>query len=582
MINNKKIRSIKVTNPQLTGKNNPMADMNFATINEKTRLRILNEVGLTVTQLLDLDKILEYIQRVLREKLGIARSLIYLWDDDEHNYVLSSYYGIDLVAISEINERRKKDLDLVRQIAVTRKTILLANLVDDTRFSDQIRNKFKNHFYFGFPLLSRNTVIGVIELISPSLVKFDKEMIYFLETLGQEMGIAIDNATLVASSRKHQDDVLTLYQLGIKISSSLILSEVLDAVAESARTLLKSDLGIIGLYRESCQEIKIWSVNGVGGEALDGLTFFTDQDGLGKALLEGEVVTESDFRVDEAQSLYQVDFQDFNAYLAIPLHLGDKFLGAIGVLSKKRRHFSENDIQLLKQLGYHVFVSIENARLHQQLRYTATLEEQNRLARELHDNLAQAMGYIKIKAIMANDMVTRQDLEKSKEHLNELIKTTSVLYTDIREAIFNLRNTDSHQENFIYALQEYLDEYELHYGVDVRVSVDDNSSLEFPPEVANQLFRIIQEALSNVRKHACAQRVWIKCWQEQSNIFISIEDDGSGFDLQRISGDKKSKQSFGIQIMEERTHQIHGKFSIKSEPGSGTKIELKIPSVYIR
>lgn len=559
-----------------------MADMNFATINEKTRLRILNEVGLTVTQLLDLDKILEYIQRVLREKLGIARSLIYLWDDDEHNYVLSSYYGIDLVAISEINERRKKDLDLVRQIAVTRKTILLANLVDDTRFSDQIRNKFKNHFYFGFPLLSRNTVIGVIELISPSLVKFDKEMIYFLETLGQEMGIAIDNATLVASSRKHQDDVLTLYQLGIKISSSLILSEVLDAVAESARTLLKSDLGIIGLYRESCQEIKIWSVNGVGGEALDGLTFFTDQDGLGKALLEGEVVTESDFRVDEAQSLYQVDFQDFNAYLAIPLHLGDKFLGAIGVLSKKRRHFSENDIQLLKQLGYHVFVSIENARLHQQLRYTATLEEQNRLARELHDNLAQAMGYIKIKAIMANDMVTRQDLEKSKEHLNELIKTTSVLYTDIREAIFNLRNTDSHQENFIYALQEYLDEYELHYGVDVRVSVDDNSSLEFPPEVANQLFRIIQEALSNVRKHACAQRVWIKCWQEQSNIFISIEDDGSGFDLQRISGDKKSKQSFGIQIMEERTHQIHGKFSIKSEPGSGTKIELKIPSVYIR
>lgn len=582
MINNKKIRSIKVTNPQLTGKNNPMADMNFATINEKTRLRILNEVGLTVTQLLDLNKILEYIQRVLREKFGIARSLIYLWDDDEHNYVLSSYYGIDPVAISEINERRKKDLDLVRQIAVTRKTILLANIVEDTRFSDQIRNKFKSNFYFGFPLLSRNTVIGVIELISPSLGKFDKEMIYFLETLGQEMGIAIDNATLVASSRKHQDDVLTLYQLGIKISSSLILSEVLDAVAESARTLLKSDLGIIGLYRESCQEIKIWSVNGVGGEALDGLTFFTDQDGLGKALLEGEVVTESDFRVNEAQSLYQVDFQDFNAYLAIPLHLGDKFLGAIGVLSKKRRQFSENDIQLLKQLGYHVFVSIENARLHQQLRYTATLEEQNRLARELHDNLAQAMGYIKIKAIMANDMVTRQDLEKSKEHLNELIKTTSVLYTDIREAIFNLRNTDSHQENFIYALQEYLDEYELHYGVDVRVSVDDNSSLEFPPEVANQLFRIVQEALSNVRKHACAQRVWIKCWQEQSNIFISIEDDGSGFDLQRISGDNKSKQSFGIQIMEERTHQIHGKFSIKSEPGLGTKIELKIPSVYIR
>jgi signal transduction histidine kinase len=99
--------------------------------------------------------------------------------------------------------------------------------------------------------------------------------------------------------------------------------------------------------------------------------------------------------------------------------------------------------------------------------------------------------------------------------------------------------------------------------------------------VANQLIRIIQEALSNVRRHACAHRVWIQCWQDGGDINISIEDDGSGFDPSEITEGEGSKQRYGLQIMQERVNYIHGKLNIDSQPGKGTRVLIQVPSVFI-
>jgi signal transduction histidine kinase len=551
---------------------------------EKNRLEILNEVGLAVTQMLDLDQILRYTENVLVKRLGITESLIYLKNGETENYQLWHSYGIEDRMTQEIELNRQAGMDFVKDIADSRKAMFVPKINKDKRFNLEMRKKYVDHYYFGFPLISRTMVIGVIELISPSLPTYESENIYFLENLGREIGVAIDNASLVAKAKKQQDDAMTLYQLGTRISSSLILSEVLEAVADSAKSLLKTEIGVVGLFQESCQNIKIWSASGEDAKKLEGLTINLDKNSFGSKLFAGETISGSFNQHNKHPSFSKekIDIQEFDSFLAIPLHLGELFLGIIGVISRKSRNFNESDTQLLKQLGYQVFVAIENARLHQQLRYGAALEEQNRLAREFHDNLAQAMGYIKIKSIMAHDMLIKEDIEKARSHLDELINTTSVLYTDIREAIFNLRNTDSDQGDFFSALQEYLMEYQQYYGLDVRFTMDDSSSLEFSPEVANQLMRIVQEALSNVRRHACAQKVWIHCWQDQGEIKISIEDDGSGFDPQEISTRETSKQSYGLQIMRERVQYINGELKIDSAPGKGTKILIQIPSVYIR
>jgi signal transduction histidine kinase len=547
------------------------------------RLAILNEVGLAVTQLLDLQEILNFTVDILVNKLGIAECMIYLWNQDEDRYQLKHFFGISVGLTKKIEERRLSGFDLVQKIAEDCKAIFIPKLGEDHRFENEIRGKYFEYSYIGFPLISRKMVIGVIELITPTIQEHNEDDLSFFKTLGRSIGVAIDNSLLVNQIKKQKNEAVSLFHLSTKISASLILKEVLEAVAESAKTLLNTDIGMVGLYQESCQDVKIWSAFGENASKFEGLLIKIEENGPGRSLVNGDVFIGHIDQRDAAHlhSINTLELDQISSYLAVPLHLGDIFVGVIEVMNQKPREFRQSDIQLVKQLGYHVIVSIENARLHQQLRYGATLEEQNRLARELHDHLAQAMGYIKIKAIMTNELLVKNDIFKAQEHLKELINTTSVLYTDIREAIFNLRNTDSDKGNFLVVLQSYLTEYEQNYGLDIRLNIDDKTTIEFSSEVANQLLRIIQEALSNVRRHACAQRVWIKCWQDGGEINISIEDDGTGFDPAGINEGNESQQRYGLQIMQERVNYIKGKFSIDSQPGQGTRVLIKVPSIYI-
>jgi signal transduction histidine kinase len=551
---------------------------------EYSKLAILNEVGLALSQLLDLQEILNLTIDVLVNKLGIAECLIYLWNNENDRYDLMQQHGVTENTTKNIEERRLSGFDLVKQIADTRNAEYVQFLGDDARFSMNIREKYKEDSYIGFPLVSRNLVIGVIELISPALDGNNENDLSFFKTLGRSIGVAIDNAILVTQIQKQKNDAVTLFKLGSKITSSLSLKEVLFEIADVARTITNTDIGMVGLFQESCNDIRIWSASGEDAEKLEGLTINIAEDSPGNCFLHKKefIGINQNGDVLHLHNLKTLNNGMINSYLAVPLHIGDRFVGIIEVMDHAVRKFNHNDVILLSQLASHVFVAVEDAHLHEQLRYGATLEEQNRLARELHDHLAQAMGFIKIKAVMAKDQIGNGNLQKANDHVEELISTTSVLYTDLREAIFNLRNTGTDQGNFLKQLQDYLHEYEQYYGLEVRLSVDDHTTTEFTSEVSNQLMRIIQEALSNVRRHACANHVWIKFEQVGGEISISIEDDGSGFNPTEIVGEEKSNQSFGLQIIRERVQYIDGKFVIQSEPGKGTKVCIQIPSVIFR
>lgn len=551
---------------------------------ELSKMEILHEVGLAITQLLDLEKILEFSVDILVNKLGMEECLFYLWNEEEERFILRHQYGVKKKIQKRIDERRKSGLDFVKNIAETRKAIYIPNLGEDDRFTGDIQLYNANYFYLGVPLISRNLVIGVLEIMSPKAENHSGIDLAFFTTLGRSIAIAIDNALLVAEIQNQKQIATSLFQLSTNITSVLSLKEVLGEIANVARLIMNADIGMVGLYQQSCNEIKILATAGDGAAKLDGLTINVSEDLPGHCLFQKKEFKFPSKEKVKIQLHNDKTLQDYEiqSYLAVPLHHGESFIGLVEIMDRKQRKFSTNDVLLLKQLGYHIFVAVEDARLHEQLRYGATLEEQNRLARELHDHLAQAMGFIKIKAIMVKEQLSLGNQDKATNHLDEMINTTSVLYTDLREAIFNLRNTEAEQGNFLLQLQSYLQEYEQYYGLEVRLSVDDRATTEFSAEVANQLMRIIQEALSNVRRHACAQHVWIRFQQLGGEIEICIEDDGNGFDTDAIRKDGTATQSFGLQIMEERISYIDGKMNIVSQPGKGTKVCLKIPSVFIR
>jgi signal transduction histidine kinase len=263
------------------------------------------------------------------------------------------------------------------------------------------------------------------------------------------------------------------------------------------------------------------------------------------------------------------------SFLAVPLQRGGRFLGLVEVMMRQRRRLVQGDAQLLMRLAHHVVVAIENAQLYRQLRYLAALEERDRLARELHDHLAQALGYLNVKASITDDLLSGGRIDDAQESLLELKKVTKVVYTDVREAIFNLRTAVSSRAGLLPTLQDYLAEYRAHYGVDARLAIGDEDSPEFSPEVASQLLRIIQEALTNVRKHAGASRVWVRCSQNGNQVCISVEDDGRGFDPAQVA--EGGRQCFGLQIMRERAESVGGSLGLDSQPGQGTRVVVRVP-----
>jgi len=191
------------------------------------------------------------------------------------------------------------------------------------------------------------------------------------------------------------------------------------------------------------------------------------------------------------------------------------------------------------------------------------------------DRLAQALGYINIKASIIDQLLKNDDQTQAISSIYELKRVATDTYADVRETIFNLRTKVSGGADFLPALREYLTEYETQYGIKTRIKVRPKTAANFSNEIGMQLIRIIQEALSNVRKHAQAGQVTIEFAQDEDQSKVTIVDDGLGFDVNRLQQDRPL--SFGLDIMQERAESVGGSLEIISTPGRGTRVIIHIP-----
>lgn len=556
-----------------------LKDSHAEMVLREQELAILNEMSLAANQMPDLQEIMDFALDTVVNKLGMANGLIFLWDEAAGRYTLQASYGLSAAQIEEIDRRRQSGLDITRGVVESGKELFVVRMISDSRFHG-IWDHLENRSYVNFPLMSRGTVVGVMALISPVSHFITPRKVDFLKAVGREIGVAIDNAILLADTQRREQEALTLYELGTNMSASLALSEVLNVVANAARELLNTDIGLVGLYDEEHQEIVMKAAAGIQANILKGMRIPVDAGSPGNALVQGEPIMVEINNTDPPIRHFErwITGEQISSSLTVPLERGERLLGLIEVMTRQPRHFLQRDAQLLMRLAHHVVVSIENAQLYRQLRYLAALEERDRLAREMHDHLAQALGYLNVKSSITSDQLSNGQIEQTQEGLLELKKIAKLIYTDVRESIFNLRTTVSQHKSMLQTLQEYLLEYRTHYGLDVRLSLEHEDTIEFIPEVASQILRIIQEALTNVRKHADADYVWICCEEEGDRICIRIEDNGRGFYPTQIAED--GLQHYGLQIMRERAESVGGTLELDSRPGQGTCVILRVPLPY--
>lgn len=207
--------------------------------------------------------------------------------------------------------------------------------------------------------------------------------------------------------------------------------------------------------------------------------------------------------------------------------------------------------------------------LNAQLKDVTILEERDRIARELHDSLAQVLGYLSLRASVLAGHLSDGRFDAMRPELEHIQRVADDAYADVREAILGLRTkTTSH--DLVPTLAEYLRKFSLQTGIQAALTVAPGADVRFPPTVEIQLVRVIQEALTNVRKHAGAEHAWVRFRIEDGRTVVVVEDDGRGFDVDGVD----DAAHFGLSTMRERVQIVGGKLDVSSEPGRGTRVTV--------
>jgi signal transduction histidine kinase len=215
-------------------------------------------------------------------------------------------------------------------------------------------------------------------------------------------------------------------------------------------------------------------------------------------------------------------------------------------------------------------------RLVEQQKSLAVFEERDRLARELHDSLGQVLGYVNTQAQAVRTLLSQGDTAKADSHLARLVAVTQDAHADVREFILNMKSPARLPDGLVPALELYVRRFQQLYGIKTQLVLPDRlDGGVIAAEAEVQLLRIVQEALTNVRKHARADRAKVTCSIQADHLRVVVEDDGCGFDSARLPG--YLAQSFGLRIMNERATEVGGVLSVQGISGLGTKVIVQVP-----
>jgi len=262
------------------------------------------------------------------------------------------------------------------------------------------------------------------------------------------------------------------------------------------------------------------------------------------------------------------------ALLAVPLCVEGTILGVLNVINK-HGGFTEADMRLMRLFADQAAISIEHAQLHQQAAKLAVMEERQRLARELHDSVTQAIYSVTLYADAARMALAAGKQELAANHMQELRNMAREAMLDMRLLIFELHPPVLEKEGLAVAVQTRLETVEARSGLQSTFQVD-GVERRFPIEIEEDLYRIVQEALNNAVKHAKSQKVAVHLSYDEMHFSMKVSDDGIGFDPNEV-GKGASRPRLGLIGMQERAEMLGGSLVVQSASGAGTSVQVRIP-----
>lgn len=366
-------------------------------------------------------------------------------------------------------------------------------------------------------------------------------------------------------------ELATLNAIAAQASHSLDLEKVLTSALEKVLEAMDMDTGQAFRLEEETRTLIPIAQRGLS-------TAFTDYTARLPldASLAAEAAEQGQPTVRQATEIPREDLRSLVQQeglllvATIPLIAQGRIVGAINLGSHSRRSISPEEISLLAAIGQQIGIAVDNARLYEQAQQLAVMKERNRLARDLHDSVTQALYGVTLYAEAAARQLLSGDTDLASEHLCEIRNTAQESLREMRLLIFELRLPMLKTEGLASALQARLEAVEGRVGLETDLQVQGDGRLS--PEIEEGLYRIAQEALNNSLRHAHAHSVSVLLRQAHRTVTLEIVDDGIGFDPDRV----EEQGGFGLRGMRERAARMGGTLCIRSSPGTGARIQVEV------
>ncbi len=370
------------------------------------------------------------------------------------------------------------------------------------------------------------------------------------------------------ANRARTRDLLTLFEVDRSIRAEGNLERLLETLLNQVTRRAEASLGGVYLADEEGM-LRLKARCGLEGEPLPA-SLHSGEGFVGKSASVAEPRISPQLTSTERVSPILARAQ---SAVSLPLVTEVGLLGVIVLAHEEPNHFAPASLPFLSLLAGQVSLAVHNARAYLQSEELAIAEERARIAREIHDGVAQMLAFTALKL----DLVTRlssqpqkaaTELDKAKRTIRETIK-------EVRRSIFALRPVDLERYGFTETLRRYGSDYGQQNDIRVEVEVCQPPQLTLKSEVV--LFRIFQEAMNNIAKHAAAGCIRVTVDAHEGRGFVTIEDDGMGFDLEAISERVSSTSGLGLKQMRERVEGRGGCFEVTSAPGRGTRVFASVP-----
>jgi signal transduction histidine kinase len=540
----------------------------MTTVRESDRLRALVETGIAINSELSLDGVLERIVEAAARVTGARYAALGVIDPTGSGLERFVTYGMTPEVQTQIGDP-PHGRGILGVLINDARPLRLHDLAEDPRSVGFPPGHPPMHSFLGVPILLRGVAYGNLYLTEKEGGDFSDEDEELVTLLAAQAAVAVENARLYQSATAWSQQLESLNEVGAALVGELELERLLDLVVARLRELI--DARLVAIALPTAGRLRIAAAEGAGAETLAALDRLDNDSKTSRVLERGRSE-----RVDSLLEDPEVD-QDVarrlgaSTGLYVPLRARDQTIGVL-IAHDKVHHrdprFSSADLRLAEQFALRASIAVDLSRrvARDSLRRVVAGQEveRRRLARELHDETGQALTSI----LLGLRALEEANAGMNVDDLRELVVTT---LQDVRRLAVQLRPKALDDFGLLAALERLAQTFSE--SSEIRVQLESNVGDErLPPEVETSVYRIVQEALTNVVKHAEATEVSILLVRRDGMLTVVLEDNGAGFDPNTVRS-----ESLGLEGMRERVALHDGRLTIESAPGSGTTLRVEVP-----